>query len=219
MRSSARAGTRRLIGLSAVGDRQSAAASRLLAQASRDYARRASRSRQEAAFGSGAVILLLLAAFWFLYRRSVRARFAVERSEERFRTLVANIPGAVYRRTVDADWSMQFVSERIEEISGYPASHFVSGEGSWASLVEPEQREWVTRKLAAAGDTEAFTAEYPITHADGNLRWVHEKGQAVHGDDGTILWVDGVISEITDSEAPRGGAHADGGATAPPGVP
>ena len=162
--------------VSAVGDRQSAAASRLLAQASRDYKRRAARSRREAAYGSRAVILLLLAAFWFLYRRSTKARLAVERSEHRFRTLVANVPGAVYRRGIDDDWSMQFVSETIEEISGYPASHFVTGEGSWASLVESAQREWVTREVAAAGDGKVFTAEYPITHADGSRRWVQREG-------------------------------------------
>ena len=126
---------------SALGDRQSAAARRLIAAAGHDYAARASRSNKQATAGSVVMILLLLIAFGFLHRRSARARAAVERSDERFRTLVANIPGAVYRRGVDDEWSMRFVSKRIEDISGYQAQRFMSGELSWALLVQPEYRK------------------------------------------------------------------------------
>jgi diguanylate cyclase (GGDEF)-like protein/PAS domain S-box-containing protein len=184
--------------LSAAGDRHGAAVRRLLAMAGRDYATGADRSHQQATVGSAVAILLLLVAFGVLHRRSGRARSDAERSAERFRTLVANIPGAVVRRTADADWSMRFASESIEDISGHPAHQFVSGERCWASLILPEEREQVTRGLAATDSTGAFTADYPIKHADGSVRWVHEKGQALRGADGAILGVDGVISDITD---------------------
>ncbi|HEY9830132.1 MAG TPA: PAS domain S-box protein, partial [Stenomitos sp.] len=50
---------------------------------------------------------------------------ALQSSEKRFRTLVSNIPGAVYRCKYDADWTMEFFSQEIEQISGYPASDFI----------------------------------------------------------------------------------------------
>jgi len=49
----------------------------------------------------------------------------LKESEEKYRTLVANIPGAVYRCANDADWTMEFFSETIEDISGYPAGEFI----------------------------------------------------------------------------------------------
>ena len=49
-----------------------------------------------------------------------RAEAALEYTEQRFRSLVANIPGAVYRCACDADWTMQFLSEAIVNISAIP---------------------------------------------------------------------------------------------------
>jgi len=46
-------------------------------------------------------------------------------SEALLGSLVANIPGAVYRCACDADWTMQWLSDAIETISGYPASDFI----------------------------------------------------------------------------------------------
>ena len=48
-----------------------------------------------------------------------RVRFLEELrvSEERFRTLLSNIPGAMYRCGLDSDWDMEFISDNIEAIS------------------------------------------------------------------------------------------------------
>ena len=48
-------------------------------------------------------------------------------SEERFRTLLSNIPGAMYRCDLNSDWDMEFISDNIEAISGFPASDFAAG--------------------------------------------------------------------------------------------
>ena len=40
--------------------------------------------------------------------------------------------------------------------------------------------------------------EYSICHADGSRRWLYEKGQGVFDDAGELLWLDGVIVDISD---------------------
>src|SRR5262249_59287296 len=45
--------------------------------------------------------------------------------ETKFRTLISNIPGVAYRCADDADYTMEFISDDIAELSGYPSSHFV----------------------------------------------------------------------------------------------
>jgi PAS domain S-box-containing protein len=42
-----------------------------------------------------------------------------------------------------------------------------------------------------------YTIEYRIVHANGNLRWVFEKGQGVLDNTGQLLCLDGVIVDIT----------------------
>ena len=111
-------------------------------------------------------------------------------SEKSYQTLVANIPGAVYRCSCDFDdpqgfvkWTIGFLSEAIEEISGYPSSDFINDRvRSFASIIHPEDRsrveETVSKSIAAKWP---YILEYRIVRADGRICWVYEKGQAVGG--------------------------------------
>jgi diguanylate cyclase (GGDEF)-like protein len=65
--------------LATVASRAGRRIAELIDTASDEYERRAARSQMQAAIGSAVVILLLLLAFGFLYRRSIRARSLAER--------------------------------------------------------------------------------------------------------------------------------------------
>ena len=52
--------------------------------------------------------------------------------------------------------------------------------------------------MAAIAQRQPFAAEYRILHKDGSIRWVHNKGRAVFGDDGKARHLDGAIFDITD---------------------
>jgi len=121
-------------------------------------------------------------------------------SEERFRTLLSNIPGAMYRCDLDSDWDMEFISDNIEAISGYPASDFIrSRVRTFASIIHPDDRQTVERVVAEAVDRgEPYILEYRIVGANGGIRWVYEKGQGVFGTEGTVLWLDGAIFDVTE---------------------
>jgi diguanylate cyclase (GGDEF)-like protein len=64
--------------LATVSARAAGATTRLLDGASREYDHRASRAQRQATIGSGSLILLLLVAFGWLYRRAARARGLAE---------------------------------------------------------------------------------------------------------------------------------------------
>lgn len=109
-------------------------------------------------------------------------------SEEKYKNLVANIPGAVYRCTCDCTSpdgpltrTMAFLSEAVQEISGYPSSDFINDcVRSFASIIHPQDRTNVdaaVKKSVATGTP--YILEYRIVRADGEIRWVYEKGQAV----------------------------------------
>ena len=100
-------------------------------------------------------------------------------NEALLRSLVANLPGAVYRCACDADWTMQWLSEAIETISGYPASDFIgSAVRTFASVIHPDDREQVERSVFDAVEAgRPYTLEYRIVRPDGEERWVLERGQ------------------------------------------
>jgi diguanylate cyclase (GGDEF)-like protein/PAS domain S-box-containing protein len=118
-----------------------------------------------------------------------------------FGSLVANVPGAVYRCAPTSDWDMEFMSAEIEAICGYPSSEFVERPTarSYASVIHCDDRDRVERDvLDALARREPFVLDYRLIHADGEVRWVHERGRGVFTPDGEVLYLDGAIFDHTD---------------------
>jgi diguanylate cyclase (GGDEF)-like protein/PAS domain S-box-containing protein len=138
--------------------------------------------------------------FLFDVTERVQAVKDLRMSEERFRTLLLNIPGAMYRCAARSDWRMEFISDNIEAISGYPASDFIANHvRTFASIIHPDDREAVEQGVdEALARREPFILEYRIMRADGGVAWVYEKGQGVFGEDDQVLWLDGAIFDITE---------------------
>lgn len=126
----------------------------------------------------------------------------VKDSENRFRGLVTNIPGAVYRTRIDDMWLMEYVSDNIIDITGFPAADFIEHNGrSYGSLVVEQDIELVTKAIdEALLEQKSFEIQYRIKHRDGSIHWVHEKGKAIYNDDAVALWFDGSINDITSSK-------------------
>ncbi len=119
-------------------------------------------------------------------------------NEAMLRSLVDSIPGAIYRCACDGDWTMEWLSDEIETITGYPASDFIgSAVRTFASIEHPEDHEYVARSVMESVATgRPFALEYRLVRRDGSVRWVLERGQAQESGDGR-WWLDGAIFDIT----------------------
>jgi PAS domain S-box-containing protein len=125
---------------------------------------------------------------------------ALRESEARFRSLIENIPGAICRNLYDADWTMVFVSDELEAISGYAAGDFIHNNRlSFASIIHKADREMLDRQIRAAVDSkQPYHVEYRIVRADRSVRWMSQRGRATYNPEGLVLWLDGAIFDITD---------------------
>ncbi len=136
--------------------------------------------------------------------RDITARKAAEerlrRSEQKFRTLVENVPGAVYRCEVGAPWRVEYVSEGIAAITGHPPADFLDGSvPDYATVILPEDLPEVERLVAeAVAADRPYELEYRIRHADGSVRWVFERGRATSAEDGRRTVLEGVFIDVTD---------------------
>jgi diguanylate cyclase (GGDEF)-like protein/PAS domain S-box-containing protein len=115
-------------------------------------------------------------------------------------SLVANVPGAIYRCAFRNDWAMEYISQGIEQITGYPAADFIdSATRTYASVIHPDDAASVEDEVAACVARRApFTLEYRVITSEGEPRWVHEQGRAVFGPDGEVLYLDGSILDISE---------------------
>ena len=125
-----------------------------------------------------------------------RALSDLATSEQRFRTLIRNLPGCVHRTRVDAHSRTVFMSEGIAGLCGRSAADFESGRVSLLSIVEPDDRARVLADLKASADTlGSYVTEFRLRHVDGVERWAYAAGQWVV--DGEEYYVDGLILDNT----------------------
>lgn len=163
--------------------------------------------------GLGATVLFALYLSLFIDRtravekavalRTLELADANERissSERNFRGLVLNIPGAIYRCAADKNWTMEFISDEIKNISGYSASDFIGNKvRSYSSIIHPEDAPKVERDVwLGINSNSPFILEYRILDSEGKERWVYEKGQAIFSAEKNVLYLDGAIFDITE---------------------
>ncbi|MDD5225831.1 MAG: PAS domain S-box protein [Candidatus Omnitrophica bacterium] len=128
---------------------------------------------------------------------------AIRDSEVRYRTLLENLPGVVYRCRNDQTWTMEFASDEILRLTGYPASDFINNQvRAYASVIHPDDQKKVADAIhAGLLKKEPYVVEYRILSADGCIKWVYEKGQGVFSADGSLPYRDGAIFDMTEERS------------------
>ena len=130
---------------------------------------------------------------------SWRAKTELEQSEARYRTLVNNLPGLVYRCHIDEPWNAIYVSPTVEDLFGFPPEEFTSEDRGLQSLIHPEDRQRVQQEVAAAVEQDCpFHLSYRMIDADGEVHYVSERGQAIYAEFDDAHYLDGVVFDVTD---------------------
>jgi diguanylate cyclase (GGDEF)-like protein/PAS domain S-box-containing protein len=133
--------------------------------------------------------------------KSERKRAENERRESsrKLNALIDNLPGVVYRCANDEHWTMEYFSEGVLELTGYPAEEFIGNRiRSFASIIEPEDHLKIIDDVQnALYEMSPYTLEYRILTASGNQKWVWERGSGVFDGD-KLLALEGFITDITE---------------------
>jgi len=121
-------------------------------------------------------------------------------SELAYRTLSGNLPGMVYRVHLRENGRMQFYNDMPVRITGYTADELTTGKVcSIEPLILDEDRPGVEEAVTnAIAETRAFAVEYRLKRKDAGIRWMEERGMPVYSTDGSPLYIDGVIFDITE---------------------
>ncbi|MCS3924939.1 PAS domain S-box protein [Methanosalsum natronophilum] len=119
-----------------------------------------------------------------------------------YQQIVNNFPGIAYRCKLDKNWTMLFMSSEVDEVSGYRSSDFINNAvRTYESIICPDDRDYVEKNIReAAQQRQPWDIKYRIIHKDGDIRWVHEKGIAIHDNNGNVSYLDGLIIDITENK-------------------
>jgi PAS domain S-box-containing protein len=118
----------------------------------------------------------------------------------RFQTLVEQLPTVIYMEALGEAVSPLYVSPRYESMFGFTAEERLADPTLWQRLVHPEDRDRILAEIAALSpDADGWSFEYRMRHRDGHVVWVKDEAVAVSDDDGTRLFYQGVLSDVTES--------------------
>ena len=119
-------------------------------------------------------------------------------AEARYRTLVEQLPLAIYVNDVDEAGTALYRSPAIETITGRSPEEWIADPALLAGIVHPDDRERVLAELAAAAaDGAGLSIEYRIVRPDGSIVWVLDESAVVHDEDAGRPCRQGYLLDIT----------------------
>jgi PAS domain S-box-containing protein len=134
-------------------------------------------------------------------------------AEARYRTLVEQLPLAMYIRPLDMGGSNLYVGPQVEAMLGYPAEQWETDGGLLARIVHPDDVERVLAEGERVRRTgEPFHGEYRYIARDGRVVWVQDETYLLHDDDGNPSAVQGFLLDISErkqAEAERDRLQAE----------
>jgi len=124
---------------------------------------------------------------------------SLQESIRKTASIINNLNGAVFRCSFDNQMTMEYISEGILELSGYPLTDFLKNNvRSFASLIFIDDKERVLDTIKEEAATKkSCTIEFRIVTAQNEIKWIQGKYKDIfEGKHLAIL--EGFLSDITD---------------------
>lgn len=132
----------------------------------------------------------------------VQVSEAAEQAKRSFQTLLGNLQGMVYRCQNDSQWTMEFVSDGVFELTGYTGEELIGNRTiSFSELIikSDQQRVWDLIQ-AALMKRERFQVVYRIQTRGGEEREVWEQGTGIFSATGEVVAVEGYVIDISEQK-------------------
>jgi PAS domain S-box-containing protein len=122
--------------------------------------------------------------------------------------LLKHVPGIAYRCAYNKQWTMEYLSEGCEELTGYPPEQLIGNRKvAFADLIHPEDRERVWDGVTQAVQKQMrYRLQYRIitaAAAGGEVKWIRERGEAVFSPSGKLVALEGFLQDISKQKASK----------------
>lgn len=129
--------------------------------------------------------------------RKTEAR--AEASEERYRSLIEQIPAIVYREQVAGDAvELVYINSRVERLLGISPDEWMADPSVWPSAIHADDVDRVMAENARTERTgDPFQVEYRMIARDGRIIWFRDEAVLVRDEDGAPAYWQGIMLDIT----------------------
>jgi PAS domain S-box-containing protein len=122
---------------------------------------------------------------------------SLARSEANYRLLFSTIPSIVFKGY--EDWSVDFLDDKIEKLTGYPREDFNSRKLNWYDIVVEEDIQSIQELFKKALEADrVYLREYRIKTKSGDILWIRERSQIALDENGELAYISGIFADITE---------------------
>jgi PAS domain S-box-containing protein len=119
----------------------------------------------------------------------------------KFKSLAERIPAVVYiEGEGGSDDAPFYISPQYEELFGYTPEERQANPTLWRELLHPEDRERAVEAAARSYEEGGFSEDYRMVARDGRIVWVHDETVLIRDEDGTPLFWQGVLYDISEQK-------------------
>ena len=126
------------------------------------------------------------------------AEGALRAAEDRYRTLVEQVPGVIYVEAVEGAVN-PYMSPQVEALIGFTPAEIQATPGLWRGRVHPDDQARVVAELRRTDETgDPYRMEYRALTRDGRVVWLRNEAVLVRDAANASLFWHGLITDITD---------------------
>lgn len=113
--------------------------------------------------------------------------------------LMHNLPGMIYTNNNDANYSLTFVSDGCQKLTGYSAAELMGGIVSGLDdITHPLDRNYVHTEInQAIHNQQPYSLNYRLIIRSGEVRWVWDQGVGIFAPTGELVTLEGFVSDIS----------------------
>jgi len=128
-------------------------------------------------------------------QKELKAQVAI--SDQKFTQLAENIPGIIYLCLNDECFTIIYLNDHVETVTGYKKEDFLSGKITFSSLLHPDDQQMIVDTInKSVAARKSYHLRYRMRNASGEWRWVDETGVGVYEGD-RLTMLEGFLYDIT----------------------
>lgn len=119
-------------------------------------------------------------------------------TKARLEHLLTTSPAIIYTAKAFGDFAGTFISENIQEQTGWSPENFTSDPLFWLNSIHPEDRERIRKEVEESRRKGHGVFEYRLRYSDGAYRWMRDENLLLRDTEGEPLEVVGCLINITE---------------------
>ena len=128
----------------------------------------------------------------------MRTREELKHTNDYLSLTLKSLPIIVYTARAEGDYAATYISDNVEEVTGYKPGDFIVNPKFWAEHIHPDDAQRVFAELPELFEKGDYEHEYRWRIADGSYKWFYDKMRLIKSSDDKTGYIVGVWHDVTE---------------------